>query len=189
MCIQPHLHAGLYQTTGQATILSDKILKNLSNHPSVTFHSTSLSSTPYSVAVTFIKRPVTRSSYPHPSIIMHFQFTPFALLLAISSLAAADNQQFCSTHHPFIYGAINQFCSKTDMVVPSKYATDGVKASNGAYVKITGNCSPAQWVPSYWCTEQLLQVCAQTDGQGSQRFGRNGCQTFTTSAPWELHPI
>lgn len=78
-----------------------------------------------------------------------------------------------------IMTAINRFCAKTDMVVPSPYANNGVTV-NGWTVRIKGSCKPAQWVPSYWCTTQLHDVCGEytEGGIGLAKYGKNGCQGF-----------
>ncbi|KAK4992235.1 hypothetical protein LTR50_001214 [Elasticomyces elasticus] len=95
-----------------------------------------------------------------------------------------------STH---VVQAINDFCSKRDITVPSSYAWTGVKRGTEwagnipgkhlgtSRVRIDGFCSNGHsWVPQYWCKKQFLDVCAKGNynGFGEGFFGKNGCQKF-----------
>ncbi|KAK4995998.1 hypothetical protein LTR66_004291 [Elasticomyces elasticus] len=95
-----------------------------------------------------------------------------------------------STH---VVQAINDFCSKRDITVPSTYAWTGVKRGTEwagnlpgkhlgtSRVRIDGFCSNGHsWVPQYWCKKQFLDVCAKGNynGFGEGFFGKNGCQKF-----------
>ncbi|KAK3621634.1 hypothetical protein LTR56_022673 [Elasticomyces elasticus] len=103
--------------------------------------------------------------------------------LLFAAAAMADSDEDRCRHRKgggHTVTAIKNFCGKTDMVVPSQYAQNG-KWKNNAHAFISGNCSPAQWVPQYWCEKQFLAMCANgpwTENAMSQRFGNNGCQTF-----------
>jgi len=117
---------------------------------------------------------------------MHFLPTLLAAFTATTALASSNpypDGAACLVKHPNIYTAIQDFCSKDNMVVPSTYANAG-KSHGGKWVGIRGNCSPPQWVPSYYCTTQLQAVCANAPANGDNQatFGRNGCQTFVTWA-------
>jgi len=118
---------------------------------------------------------------------MKFIATILAAIMAFAALATADSYPFgaqCLTNHPNIYTAINLFCTKKDMVVPSSYTNAG-KSHNGKWVGIRGTCKPKQWVPQHYCVSQLQAVCAHAPANGNNqaRYGRNGCQTFVT---WTL---
>lgn len=101
--------------------------------------------------------------------------------LALASMATAWTDYKwavkCGQKNPSVNTAIQQFCSKGDIVVPSDYAKWG-KSVNGWHVSITGNCNPPQWVPREWCQKQLTKLCANGDakGLGHQRYGNGGCQ-------------
>ncbi|KAF7197261.1 hypothetical protein HII31_01416 [Pseudocercospora fuligena] len=104
---------------------------------------------------------------------------------------------FCKRKNPFVYEAINKFCSKTNLVVGSTYSRNGVKSNNRlATVRINGDCKPAQWVPQSkqqdekggasadgcfvieYCKSQFMELCARGDSNGANgaRYGRNACQ-------------
>ncbi|GAB7357504.1 hypothetical protein MBLNU459_g0038t1, partial [Dothideomycetes sp. NU459] len=102
---------------------------------------------------------------------------------AAAAAAASDAQNAATCQRKFGVGvtnAIAQFCRRSDMVVPSTYAADGVWAAGGHHVKITGDCGPPEWVPSYWCAVQLREVCAAAgeNAVAERRFGWGGCQHF-----------
>ncbi|EMC94357.1 hypothetical protein BAUCODRAFT_35566 [Baudoinia panamericana UAMH 10762] len=40
-------------------------------------------------------------------------------------------------------------------MVPSDYAQKGTSYGD-SHVQISGNCSPAQWVPQYWCLVSIF---------------------------------
>lgn len=101
--------------------------------------------------------------------------------LALAAPAAAwsdyDWAVKCGRKNPAVNTAIQRFCAKGDIVVPSEYANRG-KSHNGFHVAISGSCNPPQWVPTQWCRVQLTKLCANGDGQGlgNQRYGNGGCQ-------------
>ncbi|TKA44987.1 hypothetical protein B0A54_03279 [Friedmanniomyces endolithicus] len=104
-------------------------------------------------------------------------------LLTLAALATAtSDQDACTAQHGGKHAvqAIQAFCAKTDMVVPSSYAQTGHSVVN-ARVFISSNCSPAEWVPQYWCLTQFYSLCAAgdfIDGSTSGRYGKGGCQYF-----------
>lgn len=102
------------------------------------------------------------------------------LALASSITAWSDYEAAvkCGQKNPDVNRAITAFCAKTDIVVPSDYASNGF-GSNGYHVSISGKkCNPPQWVPQGYCRMQFAQMCANGDGKGlkNTRFGRNQCQ-------------
>ena len=109
--------------------------------------------------------------------------TPLTTLL-LTTLATADvmsndwaNSGTCGAKNPSTNTAIEQFCSKGDIVVPSDYASNGVNV-DGVVVKVTGQCG-YQWLPPAWCRAQFHAVCANGGphaGGGHRVF--NGCQKF-----------
>ncbi|EME45020.1 hypothetical protein DOTSEDRAFT_33622 [Dothistroma septosporum NZE10] len=86
----------------------------------------------------------------------------------------------CSiVNYPGVVNAIDRFCAKQDMTVPSNYAAAGKNSGfpwPAAHVQINGNCGPAQWVPQKYCITQFQNMCGNQKTQ--QRFGRNGCQIW-----------
>jgi hypothetical protein len=111
---------------------------------------------------------------------MKFPSFTFALAATASLVHADDwaNAVKCAEKNPDINTAIQQFCSKGDIMSPSHYAHKG-KHVNGVGVRIGGHCSPAEWVPPNYCTSQFHQVCAHhKHGHGHQHYGTNGCQKF-----------
>ncbi|OQO07431.1 hypothetical protein B0A48_07128 [Cryoendolithus antarcticus] len=100
---------------------------------------------------------------------------PILTLLLPQVLAATDyqNAMTCGQRFPRINGAIEKFCYKkntsgvatNDLVIPSAYASIGSMfygfKGNKLVVQITGQCSPAQWVPAQWCLSQFHEMCAQ----------------------------
>lgn len=102
-----------------------------------------------------------------------------ALALASTATAVSDYEWSvkCGRKNPNVNTAIQKFCSKGNIVVPSEYAKWG-KSHNGFHVAISGNCNPPQWVPQDWCRYQLSKLCARGNGQGlgNQRYGAGGCQ-------------
>lgn len=111
--------------------------------------------------------------------------TLLTLALTATLTTAKTNEQICASKagSDFV-GAINAFCDKTNIVVPSPYGNAG-KVVGNAKVRITGKCKPAQWVPSYWCRVQMMALCASNPdnaGLGIDRaYGKNGCQFFEIS--------
>lgn len=116
------------------------------------------------------------------------------LTLAASASAATDFQNAikCGKNFSKVNQAIEKFCSKknkngkiaNDLVVPSKYANEGVTTwgiqGNGIKVKISGNCTPAQWIPHKWCMAQFHALCAElvVGCLNFEKYGKGGCQTF-----------
>lgn len=121
---------------------------------------------------------------------LHLPSLLLTLALSTSTLAATDyeNASACAGKNPNTNAAISAFCNiinssgnyANNMVVPSPYTTNGV-AKGGIRVKITGTCSPKQWVPIEYCQPQFHAMCANggpKDGLAKKQFGRNGCQTW-----------
>ena len=113
------------------------------------------------------------------------------------TLAATDaeNKATCKHRFPVIADFIPMFCNKTDnaagnhlsdtIMVPSDYATNGVEfigaKMNPLAIKVTGTCSPPQWLPRAWCNAQFFDLCANTNdprGWNTRQYGSGGCQTF-----------
>ncbi|KAK3713744.1 hypothetical protein LTR37_008230 [Vermiconidia calcicola] len=103
------------------------------------------------------------------------------LALVATVSAATPGATTCLIRHPGIYTAIQDFCNKGNIMVPSKYALSG-KKHGGMYINISGNCKPKQWVPRKWCTKHFMRLCARSNDQGANRrkLGRNHCQTWLT---------
>lgn len=59
----------------------------------------------------------------------------FFALLGIIGFASAGDKERCAAERPEVYKAINAFCPKRDLVVPSKYAVNG-KRGGGKYAKV-----------------------------------------------------
>lgn len=123
-----------------------------------------------------------------------FTVSSILTLLTFAALASAatdfENAAKCGKRFPRINQAIEMFCGKmkdgkltNDLVVPSKYADQGVGTTayngNKILVAIKGNCAPAQWVPYNWCNSHFHDLCANSDhGYNWRAQGRNGCQKF-----------
>ncbi|TKA79688.1 hypothetical protein B0A55_04072 [Friedmanniomyces simplex] len=107
-------------------------------------------------------------------------------LITLAAVATAtSDQDKCTAKRGGKHAvqAIQALCAKTDMVVPSTYAQNGHTVSS-AHAFISSNCSPAEWVPQYWCLTQFYAMCANNDfigGSTSQRYGNGGCQYFELS--------
>lgn len=115
-------------------------------------------------------------------------------LLALAALTSAatdfENATKCGKRFPRINQAIELFCGKmkdakltNDIVVPSKYADQGVGATSfdgqKLLVAIKGNCEPAQWVPYVWCNAQFHDLCANSEhGYNWRAHEKDGCQKF-----------
>ena len=78
----------------------------------------------------------------------------------LGSALALDDGTKCSNKDPSVVNAIGKFCQKTNMVVPSSYASGGMMGYSGhqTRISITGNCSPAQWVPQKYCLSQFYNM-------------------------------
>ncbi|TKA34317.1 hypothetical protein B0A50_00297 [Salinomyces thailandicus] len=102
--------------------------------------------------------------------------------LAVVGFASADDKSVCAGKNKHVMNAIDRFCQKTDIVVPSGYANSGKMSNNGgkALVTISGGCKPPMWVPSKYCYSQMYHVCATggKKGHGNIAYGPNGCQLF-----------
>ncbi|KAF2166542.1 hypothetical protein M409DRAFT_23180 [Zasmidium cellare ATCC 36951] len=100
-------------------------------------------------------------------------------------LATSDytNALACARRNPSINAAISKLCTRRDkagnlfnkIVVPSPYTSQGATV-DGVRVRITGTCSPPQWVPLQYCGAQFHGICAGGGSVG--RFGRSGCQVW-----------
>ena len=117
----------------------------------------------------------------------------FLLLASLAASTSADNDWNnavkCAQKNPDINTAIDKFCSKGNIMVPSKYARLG-KGHNGVHVKVYGKCSPAQWIPPNFCRSQFHAVCARhKGGKGKKAFGRGGCQHFKIGGKKKHKPL
>ena len=84
-----------------------------------------------------------------------------APMTALIGLALAyDEGTQCSIKDSSVVNAIGKFCQKTNMVVPSTYATTGMSgyAGHKTHIRITGTCGPAQWVPQKYCLSQFYHM-------------------------------
>jgi hypothetical protein len=123
-----------------------------------------------------------------------FTVSSILTLLTFAALASAatdfENAAKCGKRFPRINQAIEMFCGKmkdgkltNDLVVPSKYADQGVGTTayngNKILVAIKGNCDPPMWVPYSWCNAQFHDLCANSEhGFNWRAHGKNGCQKF-----------
>ena len=104
-------------------------------------------------------------------------FGPSASLLNdAQSVPDLSNIATCQKKNPRLAQAIHDFCSKTDLTVPSDYGSNGVWVGNNiAWVWPSANCPPA-WVPQTYCLSQFHEMCAQGDKNGfaSRAYGVPG---------------
>ena len=161
------------------------ILVALSSRPSSsgTFTSALSINTNYLNLDQTVTHPIGRSSKFTIAMKLITLAPALALLTPVLGMNIDINAVKCQQTHPNIFKAIDELCSKTDLVVPSDYAYKG-KWVNGKQAKITGNCgnmSPV-WVPQYWCRNQFWSVCANSNsvGRGLGIFGEHKCQVFWT---------
>ena len=85
-------------------------------------------------------------------------FVPIMALIGF--VLAYDEGTQCSNKDPSVVNAIGKFCQKVNMVVPSNYASGGMAGYSGhkTHIRITGSCSPAQWVPKTYCLTQFYHM-------------------------------
>ncbi|KAK3109872.1 hypothetical protein LTR53_016418 [Teratosphaeriaceae sp. CCFEE 6253] len=110
---------------------------------------------------------------------MQFTTSMIALLGLAASSNALSDMQLCAAKNQGGMNAIGRFCQKTDMVAPSKYASDGMWSPDlRTHVAISGNCNPPQWIPEKYCYSQLFNMCAHggKHGGSSHHYGNNNCQ-------------
>lgn len=69
-----------------------------------------------------------------------------ALAFSAPAVEAVSHYDKCAHKSAEVIKAIDRFCSKKNIVVPSGYALGGHTIAN-AYVNIVGDCHPKQWVP------------------------------------------
>ena len=128
------------------------------------------------------------------SVTMKTLISLFTLILALVCTAyaqsyASDYQysQTCAKKNPAVNAAISAFCNKkingvaSDTIFcPGPRSNAGV-VTGGVRAKITGNCSPPQWIPAQYCLVQFHYICATGGprGMGSHTYGNNGCQKWT----------
>ena len=93
-------------------------------------------------------------------------FLPFAM--ALTGTANATNYATCFNKAANVASAIWDFCAKTNIMVPSDYASMG-KMNGDAFVTILGSCKPKEWVPQDVCREQFYEMCAAGDHLGNSR--------------------
>ena len=79
------------------------------------------------------------------------------IFIALTSFASAGAHEKCLEKAPSVVKAIEVFCSKRDLMVPSNYAMSGATDSlpPRRFVQITGPCKPKQWIPPKYCKSQL----------------------------------
>jgi hypothetical protein len=147
------------------------------------------------VITTQISSSKQKTATPSPISAMKTFTVPIILaLLTFAALVSVgtdfENAAKCGKRFPRINQAIEIFCGKSkdnkltnDLVVPSKYADQGVGITgyegNKILVAIKGNCEPAQWVPYNWCNAQFHDLCANSEhGYAWRAHGKNGCQKF-----------
>ncbi|KAK4617418.1 uncharacterized protein CLAFUR5_04986 [Fulvia fulva] len=122
-------------------------------------------------------------------LLTHF-LTPLFLLIT-STLAASDYQDSlaCAKKNPSTNAAISKFCNKkgpnggliNDITVPGSRSSRGVSV-DGIRIRLTGDCTPKQWVPLQYCQTQLHEMCALSPhkkGFYTRRYGRGGCQIWS----------
>lgn len=117
---------------------------------------------------------------------MHFIQSTAAHVLTIMAfiaMASADvmgndwsNAGKCASKNADANAAIEAFCSKGDIIIPSDYAKNGVNVG-GMVAKVNGDCG-WQWLPPVWCRAQFHAVCAQGGQHGGGYRQFNGCQNF-----------
>ncbi|KAK3722517.1 hypothetical protein LTR37_002509 [Vermiconidia calcicola] len=116
------------------------------------------------------------------------KLTTTALLALTAAFASADpsletranqDMKHCMEKAPNVHKAIEKFCKKTDMVVPSNYAHMGETVGN-TFIQIMGPCDPPQWVPQQACWSQFHHICrhGNSRGEGTKQYGRQGCQEW-----------
>ncbi|KAK3702827.1 hypothetical protein LTR37_014811 [Vermiconidia calcicola] len=126
--------------------------------------------------------------------------TIFALLVLLASPAEGrkDWQHKCVKKSPAVVNAISKYCTQAGLksMVPTKWTSAGKSTDRNdpyyhsvANVHIAGNCEPKQWVPRKMCFLQFYRMCARGNdkGQNLKRFGRDGCQSWSTWNPYP-HP-
>ncbi|EME80537.1 uncharacterized protein MYCFIDRAFT_198736 [Pseudocercospora fijiensis CIRAD86] len=98
---------------------------------------------------------------------MSLRLAVFMLALAAVFAQAATNAEKCKSKNARVYDAITQFCGRTDIVVPSTYATKGAEKA-AAPPKFPNNLSVR------------IEACASggTFGGKVKKFGRNQCQSW-----------
>ncbi|GAB1740503.1 hypothetical protein NU219Hw_g5606t1 [Hortaea werneckii] len=114
--------------------------------------------------------------------------TLLVALLAATEVTAKTNRDICWGKNSNVVQAIDAFCSKGNIVVPSPYAKKGGSArkkagTRAAKVAVTGSCNPPQWVPQKYCKSQFMGMCARSQkgsfGASAKQFGRNKCQNWS----------
>ncbi|TKX23014.1 hypothetical protein C1H76_4753 [Elsinoe australis] len=89
----------------------------------------------------------------------------------------------CAWKNPHLVDAIDQFCSESNIVVPSAYGADGKTVGDSvAWIWPQGDC-PQAWVPQKYCHSQFYETCARGNmkGYGKMFYGRPGekqCQVW-----------
>lgn len=114
-----------------------------------------------------------------------------SLAILPTTLAASDyqNSLACAGKNPSINAAISKFCNKkspdgkyiNDITVPGTRSAQGISV-DGIRIRLTGVCTPKQWVPQQYCLTQLHEMCAlspHNKGFYTRRYGRGGCQIWS----------
>ncbi|KAK3620963.1 hypothetical protein LTR56_022787 [Elasticomyces elasticus] len=83
------------------------------------------------------------------------QLTTFLVLAAASLAQAKSNRDICTDKNPSATNAIGKFCQKTDMVIPSDWAKNGMSGYNGKTIVHGGK-----------------------HGGSKRNYGNNGCQKW-----------
>ncbi|KAI5357290.1 hypothetical protein Slin15195_G115020 [Septoria linicola] len=107
-------------------------------------------------------------------------FLAFLALIGFAVAIEGPRSVACGRKNKYVVQAVNDFCKKKNIVVPSDYAGSGSRVNYFALPFISGTCNPPQWVPSHICKAQFFQMCINGDaiGQRLAKFGRNKCQTW-----------
>ncbi|OQO10685.1 hypothetical protein B0A48_03985 [Cryoendolithus antarcticus] len=115
-----------------------------------------------------------------------------ACVFFAQNAVAIDDATRCSQKYGSVVNAIGKFCTKngqiplTQMFSPGPFTNEGVWSNDKKVtIWLNGNCNPKQYIPPYWCFNQLYNMCANGNkkGEKQQRYGTNGCQTWNIMVP------
>ncbi|EME39276.1 hypothetical protein DOTSEDRAFT_75112 [Dothistroma septosporum NZE10] len=118
----------------------------------------------------------------------------YILTMLPTTFAASDyqNSLACAVKNPSTNAAISKFCNKKgpnggyidDITVPGSRSAQGIVV-DGIRIRLTGDCTPKQWVPQQYCLTQLHEMCAlapSKKGYYKRRYGMGGCQVWSIEA-------
>jgi len=113
------------------------------------------------------------------------------LALAAAGLVSADNAALCAAKNAGLMTAIDKFCAKTNMVVPSTYTGhDGGAQSPDKHTKIwiDGYCTPPQWIPQQYYYSQFYEMCAKGGKHGGsvKDFGKKDSKYSPPCQVWNI---